>query len=135
MAIKKVITPDDLHQSDFTVINNKVHAVRTLAPYTVTLANNFRVSSANDGENRRKLLVMDGFGILHLDIVKNANASGGTVGTLPANSPVPMHLLEVQANDGATFYITPNSRTIVSQGARANQRYILNIVGFFRETV
>lgn len=81
---------------------------------------------------------MTGFGKLHLDMkIPQASGSGngGALCTLPANSPVPARLLEVSVNaNNNSVYVEPNARIIKGWGVPGNnQRYILDIVGFWKE--
>lgn len=78
-----------------------------------------------------------GFGKLHLDmkITTAGSGSGGVLCTLPANAPVPTRLLEVTVDaNNNSVYVEPNSRNIKGWGvAGNNKRYILDIVGFWKE--
>lgn len=81
---------------------------------------------------------LTGFGKLHLDMkIPSATGSGngGGICTLPANAPVPARLLEVSVNaNNNSIYVEPNSHTIKGWGVPGNnQRYILDIVGFWKE--
>lgn len=82
---------------------------------------------------------LTGFGKLHLDMkIPSATGSGngGALCTLPANSPVPSKLLEVSVNaNNNSVYIEPNSRVIKGWAVPGSgKRYILDIVGFWKET-
>lgn len=132
MAKRTVITKEDLHAEDFAIENGKVRTVHIAEEYVATLSRHFEVFTTNDAEDRRKLRILNGFGLLHLDVKRLANNSNsGWVGTLPSNCPAPTHLLEVMANDGATFYIGKGDRNIMSINAVPNTRYLLNIPGFY----
>lgn len=78
-----------------------------------------------------------GFGKLHLDmrITTAGSGSGGVLCTLPANAPVPTRLLEVTVDaNNNSVYVEPNSRNITGWGVVGNnKRYILDIVGFWKE--
>lgn len=78
-----------------------------------------------------------GFGKLHLDmkITTAGSGNGGVLCTLPANAPVPTRLLEVTVDaNNNSVYVEPNSRNIKGWGvAGNNKRYILDIVGFWKE--
>lgn len=78
-----------------------------------------------------------GFGKLHLDmrITTAGSGSGGVLCTLPANAPVPTRLLEVTVDaNNNSVYVEPNSRNIKGWGVVGNnKRYILDIVGFWKE--
>lgn len=80
---------------------------------------------------------LSGFGKLHLDmkVTGAGSGSGGILCKLPDDAPVPTRLLEtsVDANNNSV-YIEPNSHDIKGWGvAGNNKRYILDIVGFWKE--
>lgn len=78
-----------------------------------------------------------GFGKLHLDmkITTAGSGNGGVLCTLPANAPVPTRLLEVTVDaNNNSVYVETNSRNIKGWGVVGNnKRYILDIVGFWKE--
>ena len=78
-----------------------------------------------------------GFGKLHLDmrIATAGSGNGGVLCTLPANAPAPTRLLEVTVDaNNNSVYVEPNSRNIKGWGVVGNnKRYILDIVGFWKE--
>lgn len=79
---------------------------------------------------------ISGFGKLHLDIKMTQNSgNGGIIATLPANAPVPSVLLETAVDaSNNSIYVEPNSRNIKGWGVTGNnKRYILDIIGFWKE--
>jgi hypothetical protein len=94
--------------------------------------------AAGAGRGYLEYSPISGFGKLHLDIRLTANSNnGGVLCTLPANSPVPTRLLETAVNSAnASIYVEPNSRNIKGWGVPGgqNQRYIFDIIGFWKET-
>ena len=78
-----------------------------------------------------------GFGKLHLDmkITTAGSGNGGVLCTLPNDAPVPNRLLEVTVDaNNNSVYVEPNSRNIKGWGVVGNnKRYILDIVGFWKE--
>ena len=81
---------------------------------------------------------LSGFGKLHLDmkVTGNGSGNGGVLCTLPNDAPVPTRLLEtsIDANNNSV-YIDPNSREVKGWGVTGNnKRYILDLVGFWKET-
>ena len=96
---------------------------------------NAQPSNAGDGRGYLEYSTISGFGKLHLDIrLKNPSGNGTVIATLPNNSPIPTRLLEnsINANNNS-IYLEPNSRDIKGWGVPANTRYILDIVGFWKE--
>lgn len=80
---------------------------------------------------------LSGFGKLHLDmkVTGNGSGNGGVLCTLPNDAPVPTRLLETSVDaSNNSIYIEPNTRQIKGWGvAGNNKRYILDIVGFWKE--
>jgi hypothetical protein len=79
-----------------------------------------------------------GFGKLHLDMRVTAaggSGNGGVLCTLPNDAPVPSRLLEVAVDaNNNSVYVEPNTRNIKGWGVVGNnKRYILDIVGFWKE--
>ena len=94
-----------------------------------------RAGERGNGRGYLEYSPVSGFGKLHLDIVLTQNSgNGGVIATLPANSPVPLRLLEVaiDANNNSV-YVEPNSRNIKAWGVASSKRYIFDIVGFWKE--
>lgn len=96
--------------------------------------------ASNPGANRGYLEYspVSGFGKLHLDMKitgTSGPSNGGALCTLPNGAPVPTRLLEVSVDaNNNSVYIEPNSRTIKGWGvAGNNKRYIIDIVGFWKE--
>lgn len=81
---------------------------------------------------------LSGFGKLHLDmkVTGNGSGNGGVLCTLPNDAPVPTRLLEASVDDNNnSVYIDPNSREVKGWGVPGNnKRYILDLVGFWKET-
>jgi hypothetical protein len=79
-----------------------------------------------------------GFGKLHLDmkvVPAGGSGNGGVLCTLPNDAPVPSRLLEVTVDaNNNSVYVEPNTRNIKGWGVVGNnKRYILDIVGFWKE--
>lgn len=93
--------------------------------------------AAGTGRGYLEWSPISGFGKLHLDIkMTQPSGNGGTIATLPANSPVPSVLLEtaVDSATNASIYVEPNSRNIKGWGVTGNnKRYIFDIIGFWKE--
>lgn len=78
---------------------------------------------------------LTGWGYLHFDFkLINPSGNGGMVATLPPNSPVAVRLIErsVDVNNNS-IYINRNSRTIFGWGVPAKNRYIIDIIGYWRK--
>jgi len=79
-----------------------------------------------------------GFGKLHLDmkvVPAGGSGNGGVLCTLPNDAPVPSRLLEVTVDaNNNSVYVEPNTRNIKGWGVVGNnKRYILDIIGFWKE--
>lgn len=85
-------------------------------------------------ENRRSLYLRGGFGYTHLDF-RVTKTGTITLANLPANSPTPDVLIEVEVvgNNGGvgTIWMDPNQRSVKANGLQPNKRYIVNLVGFY----
>lgn len=91
-------------------------------------------AGASGIEDQRGCLTYDpftGIGILHLDAKMSSVPKNQTVATLPDNAPTPLALTELQTNAGGSIWISASSKNIQSDGVRANERFIMDIVGFF----
>ena len=95
-----------------------------------------RAGERGNGRGYLEYSPVSGFGKLHLDIVLTQNSgNGGVIATLPANSPVPLRLLEVAVDaNNNSVYVEPNSRNIKAWGVAGSKRYIFDIVGFWKES-
>lgn len=139
MATKKVITPADLATTDFVIENDKVHVVHTMQEYQVTLSRYF-THNGNDADLRKIVRILNGQGIIHLDVRRAINHTSTWIGTLPSACPAPTHLVEVtvmgiglsgQTVAPGTVYIDRGSREIMSTGLVANARYVVNLPAIF----
>ena len=78
---------------------------------------------------------LTGWGYLHFDFkLINPSGNGSAVATLPPNSPVAVRLIErsVDVNNNSV-YINRNSRTILGWGVPAKNRYIIDVIGYWRK--
>ncbi len=95
-------------------------------------------ATAGGGGADRGYLAFDpltGWGYLHFDFkLINPSGNGGVVATLPPNSPVAVRLIErsVDINNNS-IYVERNSRTIMGWGVPAKNRYIIDIIGYWRK--
>lgn len=139
MAVKKVLTPGDLSTDDFDIQNGKVHAVHTMQEYQVTLSRYF-THNGNDANLRKIVRILNGQGIIHLDVRRAISHTSTWVGTLPNECPAPTHLVEAtvvgiglngQSVAPGTIYIDRGSRNIMSTGLVENARYVVNLPAIF----
>lgn len=107
---------------------------QTVEVYEVVWGNAVAGSAGAD----RGYLAFDpltGWGYLHFDFkLINPSGNGGVVATLPPNSPVAVRLIErsVDVNNNS-IYVNRNSRTIMGWGVPAKNRYIIDIIGYWRK--
>lgn len=76
-----------------------------------------------------------GFGKIHLDFkMTRPSGLGAVICRLPNDAPVPVRLLEMPVNSQLhSIYIEPGSRDIKGWDVEGNnQRYMVDIVGFWR---
>ena len=78
---------------------------------------------------------LTGWGYLHFDFKLTApSGNGNVVASLPPNSPVAVRLIEKSVNvNNNSVYFERNSRMIKAWGVPANTRYIIDIIGFWRQ--
>lgn len=78
---------------------------------------------------------LTGWGYLHLDCrLTNHSGNGNMIASLPPTAPVSVRLIErsVDVNNNS-IYVERNSRIIKGWGVPANNRYIIDIIGFWRK--
>lgn len=78
---------------------------------------------------------LTGWGYLHLDCrLTNPSGNGNMIASLPPTAPVSVRLIErsVDINNNS-IYVERNSRIIKGWGVPANNRYIIDIIGFWRK--
>lgn len=78
---------------------------------------------------------LTGWGYLHFDFVlTNPSGNGQMVAQLPPNSPVAVRLIEKSVNvNNNSIYVERNSRIIKGWGVPANNRYIIDVIGYWRK--
>lgn len=78
---------------------------------------------------------LTGWGYLHLDCrLTGPSGNGNMIASLPPTAPVSVRLIErsVDTNNNS-IYVERNSRIIKGWGVPANNRYIIDIIGFWRK--
>ena len=78
---------------------------------------------------------LTGWGYLHLDCrLTSPSGNGNMIASLPPTAPVSVRLIErsVDVNNNS-IYVERNSRIIKGWGVPANNRYIIDIIGFWRK--
>lgn len=93
--------------------------------------------ASNPGADRGYLAFdpLTGWGYLHFDFkLKTPSGNGNMVASLPPNAPVAVRLIErsVDVNNNS-IYVERNSRIIKGWGVPANNRYIIDIIGYWRK--
>lgn len=137
MAVKKVIRPEDLHDDDFDIVDNKVRVRPTIKMYNLKYAAPDTVITTQmpvdyDKIGRHYLSVAGIQGNIHVDF-KMVIDSGPrrALYTLPPEAPTPVQLIEEQTFDGSSIWVDAGSRTVMGNGLKAGTRYILNLGGYF----
>lgn len=93
--------------------------------------------ASNPGADRGYLAFdpLTGWGYLHFDFkLTNPSGNGGMVASLPPNAPVAVRLIErsVDVNNNS-IYVERNSRIIKGWGVPAKNRYIIDLIGYWRK--
>lgn len=87
----KIISPEDLHTSDFLIEHDKVRVKKVLKNYNLkyTDASRFtdNIGKTNDAANRLYLQVLDGMGKIHIDGKLLKTTSVGVIARLPDDAP------------------------------------------------
>ena len=136
MAIKKLITEENLHTDDFEVKDGKVRTRKLANTYPLSYATGkdritaWSPADYNNNE-RHKLRVANGFGKIHLDFKAVTDINNGAIFKLPDNAPKNLDLIETQTHDGSFIWLSPGSKTVYANGLKAGTRYIVDIIGFF----
>lgn len=137
MAVKKVIRPEDLHDDDFDIVDNKVRVRPTIKMYNLKYAAPDTVITTQmpvdyDKIGRHYLSVAGIQGNIHVDF-KMVVDSGPrrALYVLPTEAPTPVQLIEEQTFDGSSIWVDAGSRTVMGNGLKAGTRYILNLGGYF----
>lgn len=126
----QVVTFDNLHQDQFTKVDNKIELLHTVNTYEIALRGTARYGETGGWTKRAYLQVSGAVGYVHLDI-RSSTRSTQVVGRLPDSAPTPTKLIEVQAFDGSTFWINEGARQVNATINTQDARYIVNIMGFF----
>lgn len=139
MAVK-YIELEQLSENDFIGVISEGKLTIQLKPKDISdnvrswltnVPNRSVVTFADTKEDRRKLQIKDGFGILHLDFTARVASNTNGAWTLSTTSPTPVSLVEVQTYDKGTIWIEPNTRIIKWSGLTSGNRYIVDLIGFW----
>ena len=137
MAVKKVIRPEDLHEDDFDIVDNKVRVRPTIKMYNLKYAAPDTVIKTHSPVDYAKIgrhyLSVAGIqGNIHVDFKMVVDSgSRRALYVLPAEAPTPVQLIEEQTFDGSSIWVDAGSRTVMGNGLKAGTRYILNLGGYF----
>lgn len=132
---------DQLSENDFVGTETEGKLTIHLKPKTVsssikTYATNVPATNVatfmDTREDRRKLQVKDGYGILHLDFTPRVSNYTSGSWKLPDDSPVPVSLIETQAYSGGTVWIDTEARSINWSSLTSGRRYVINLIGFWK---
>lgn len=138
--VVKYIELEQLSENDFIGVISEGKLTIQLKPKDISdnvrswltnVPNRSVVTFADTKEDRRKLQIKDGFGILHLDFTARTASNTNGAWTLPTTSLVPVSLIEVQTYDKGTIWIEPNTRIIKWSGLTSGNRYIVDLIGFW----
>lgn len=134
----KIISPEDLHTSDFLIEHDKVRVKKDLKKYNLkyTDASRFadNIGKTNDAANRLYLQILDGMGKIHIDGKLLKTTSVGVIARLPDDAPTPLSLIEAGMYIGDAFgsvWVNAKSRDIFTNGFPVGKRIVVDLVGFF----
>lgn len=131
----------DLHCSNFlaydTTPTNNVTTSNEVKVYNIIWGIATQGAPSKTSRGYLEYSQLSGFGKLHLDMTIPSNVANSTViCTLPNDAPTPISLLEVAVGTGGSIYVEPNTRYIKCWGVTSTtpKRYIIDLVGFWKET-
>lgn len=102
--------------------------------YVGDFVNNARATGNHTGYRTLTTQGNGGVGILHLDF-STSYSGQSNIFTLPANSPTPVSLIEVQVRHGSSagsIWIDARSKNVYGLGLPTNTRIIVDLIGFWR---
>lgn len=129
--VTRLVTDRDLSTDDFQIIDGVVHAVVTRRVYDGEFFPNHKRGGGATADGRCVLTVQNGYGTFHIDFIRTKGSGTSNLAKLPDNAPTPDSLLEVQLFDGTTVYIDAQSRIVKAKNVANNQRYIVDLTGYF----
>lgn len=138
--VTKVVELDQLSENDFIgVISNGKLTIQlkpkdisdNVRSWVTNTPNRNMVTFVDTKEDRKKLQIKDGFGILHLDFTARTASNTNGAWILPTTSPTPVSLIEMQTYDRGTIWIEANTRIIKWSGLTAGNRYVVDLIGFW----
>lgn len=128
----KLVTADNLDTRDFTIENNKVRVKSNETIKNYILDNVAYISFQGNENDRKRLSVKNGLGILHLDFTPNFNTIiKKKLFELPPDAPVPLTTLEHQFKNGGSAWIEAGQREVWGHWLERGERVIFDLVGFF----
>lgn len=134
---------EDLHEDDFILVQSgnmlklkvkpKLPEASSILSYTLNQPESSIATFIDNSAGRRNLYLQNSFGYIHLDfIARTATKGNNNTFYLPQNSPIPINIIETQAVGGGMIWISANGREIQWGGLKVGQRYIVDLIGFFR---
>lgn len=136
----KLIKAENL-SSDYFIVDDKTQDIKVKMPVkqyvgTVIKTNGFDYWTPSNTASRFNAMIQaTGFGQIHVDIKRTSthqpSVDRETIGTLPLSCPTPRSLIEVQAWDGAVFFIKAGERNVYCNMTQPNVRYVVNLTGYF----
>ncbi|MBS9781339.1 MAG: hypothetical protein KGV56_02485 [Gammaproteobacteria bacterium] len=127
--------------SDIKGLLQKIANITTPQKYVMTMNAEHATVSKNNFADRTYLMTLGVFGFVHLDFTTtDTPAKFDELGVFPADAPLPTHLVENQTFDGGTVYLGQGKKTkwggdgriLTGSVLQPNQRYIINMLGFFK---
>ncbi len=134
--------------SDIKGLLQKIANITTPQKYVMTMNAEHATVSKNNFTDRTYLMTLGVFGFVHLDFTTtDTPAKFDELGHFPDDAPLPTHLVENQTFDGGTVYIGQGNRfnkkgnvrpwagdgyLLTGSVLQPNQRYIINMLGFFK---
>lgn len=129
---EKIVTPVELADDDFIIIDGKIHLLNTVGIYKVLMYD--MVNEDNSLDNRNCIFNKHSTQCtIHLKFTMNRNSNGiEYIGSLPKECPLILSRVEYDTGDGGNIYIKANTRGILASGLKANKTYVLTMIGWLK---
>lgn len=113
-------------------IKNKLN-VNNVDYYTISInSTNAEHKGTTNNNARRRLFLQGSIGYLHLDFTYKGRDKAAVQIFNLNGAPKPNGLIEIQTFDGGSIWIEDNANVVNCSGLTNGQRYIVNLVGFWR---
>ncbi len=138
-----------LNKPYLKIIKAEIDKLKIARKFVIKMDTSHATVKNNDFAGRTYIMTLGAFGLVHLDFTTSNNPQKfDVIGNFPDDAPLPTHLVEVQTFDGGTVFLGQGKRfnnkgkelawagdgyILIGSTLQANQRYVLNMFGFFNK--